>query len=386
MHRIVAEIDLDAIEHNFNIIKKHTKSKIMCVVKANAYGHGIKEVAKLLDTLGADAFAVADIDEGVELRCCGVDKPCLVLGYSDEPEKAVEYDIMPAVFDEETAKRLSDAAVKAHKTAKIHIALDTGMSRIGFNINNMKDSGEILERIKRIYALPNIAIDGIFSHFTTADDEDDAYTRRQFDIFKTFTDKLEAEGIKIPTKHICNSAGLMMYPEMHLDMVRPGIILYGLAPSAYLQSKNFGFLPAMELKSKISRVEELSEGTYIGYGNTFKTPHKMRVATVGIGYADGYFRQLSGKALAVYRNKKIRNVGRICMDQCMFDASSVNNMSVGDYMILFGKQFTADDLAEIAGTIGYELICAVGRRVPRVYLKNGVKVSEVNFLLENIVH
>ena len=376
MHRIVAEIDLDAIEHNFNIIKNHTESKIMCVVKANAYGHGIKEVAKLLDSLGADAFAVADIDEGIELRCCGVDKPCLVLGYSDEPEKAVEYDIMPAVFDEETAKRLSDAAVKAHKTAKIHIALDTGMSRIGFNINNMKDSGEILERIKRIYALPNIAIDGIFSHFTTADDEDGSYTKRQFDIFKSFTDKLDAEGIKIPTKHICNSAGLMMYPEMHLDMVRPGIILYGLAPSAYLQSKNFGFLPAMELKSKISRVEELS----------FKTPHKMRVATVGIGYADGYFRQLSGKALAVYRNKKIRNVGRICMDQCMFDASSVNNMSVGDYMILFGKQFTADDLAEIAGTIGYELICAVGRRVPRVYLKNGVKVSEVNFLLENIVH
>lgn len=384
MHRIVAEINLDAIEHNFNIIKNHTKSRIMSVVKANAYGHGIKDVARLLDELGTDEFAVADIDEGVELRLCGINKPCLVLGYSDEPEKAVKYDIMPAIFDVETAERLSVAAQKAKKCAKIHIALDTGMSRIGFNINNMNDRDACLDKIKKIYNLPNISVEGVFSHFTTADEEDAAYTGRQFALFKDFTDMLEENGIKIPLKHICNSAAIMMYPDMHLDMVRPGIILYGLAPSRYIAEREFGFEISMELKSKVSRVEILPEGTCVGYGNTFVTPHEMRVATVGIGYADGYFRALSGKAYAVCKNKKIRNIGRICMDQCMFDANSVNNISAGDYVILFGKEFTADDLAEIAGTIGYELVCAVGRRVPRVYFRHGEEVSFVSFLLENI--
>ncbi len=385
MQRVISEINLDALEHNFNIIKNRTKSKIMCVVKANAYGHGVAQIAPFLDKLGADAFAVADIDEGIELRNCGVKKPCLVLGYSDEPEKAVEYDIMPAIFDLNTAQKLSHAAVKCGKTAKIHIALDTGMSRIGFNINNMNDSGEVIEQIKSINKLPGIIIDGIFSHFTTADEEDTRYTDRQFNLFMDFVDRIEASGIKIPTKHISNSAATMMYPNMHLDMVRPGIILYGLAPSEYLNKKNFGFMPVMTLKAKVSRVENLSEGICVGYGNTFVTPHPMRVATVGIGYADGYFRTFSGKACAVYSGHKVKNIGRICMDQCMFDVSSVNNIGVGDYLTLFGTDLTADSLAEVAGTIGYELVCAVGRRVPRIYLQHGKKCSEQNYLLENIV-
>ncbi len=386
MQRTFAEINLDAIEHNFKIVREHTDSLIMCVVKANAYGHGVEHVAKALDACGADYFAVADVYEAVELRLCGIDKPCLVLGYSDSPEEIIKYNIIPSVFDVENARKLSDAAVIAKKCVKIHIAFDTGMSRIGFNINNMKYSDAVIDEILEIASLPNIEIEGAFSHFTTADEKCGDYTARQFEIFTTFLQKLENKGVNIKIKHICNSAAAMLYPQYHLDMVRPGIVLYGLQPSSYFAEKNFGFISAMELKAAVTRVCEIAKGSFVGYGNTFCAPCDMRIATVSAGYADGYFRALSGVGEAIFQDKKISIAGRICMDQCMFDVSLVNNICVGDHIILFGKELSADHVASLAGTIGYELVCAVARRVPRIYYHKGKKISEVNMLLENIVH
>ncbi len=382
MKRVFAEINLDAIKHNFNIIKSHTTSLIMCAVKADAYGHGADYVAHVLDVCGADYFAVADVYEGIELRKSGIKKPCLILGYSDEPETVIQNDLIPAIFDTETARRLSQAAEKEKKTAKIHLAFDTGMSRIGFDINNMEDSDTIVSQIKEISSLPYIEIEGAFSHFSVADENPD-FTKKQFDKFIRFTELIENEGISIKIKHICNSAGSMLYPEYHLDMIRPGIVLYGLLPSP--QFDKFGFIPVLELKAAVTRISELDKGRTVSYGNTFTAKSKMRLATVGIGYGDGYMRSLSDKAFAVCRGQKIKNTGRICMDQCMFDVTCVNNICVGDHVILFGREFTADQLAEIAGTIGYELICAVSRRVPRIYYEGDKVIGEVNYLLEKIV-
>lgn len=385
MNRTCAEINLDAIRHNFNIIKNHTSSLVMCVVKANAYGHGACMVSKTLEECGADYFAVADVFEGVELRNGGIKKPCLILGYSDDPENIINYDLIPSVFDYESAVKLSKTAEKRGKIVKIHIVLDTGMSRIGFKVNTMKDREKSIDDIKRIAQLENIEIEGVFSHFSTADEQNDEYTKLQFDRFCSFVSQLKKSGVDIKIRHICNSAATMLYPDMHLEMVRPGIILYGLNPSEYFAGKDFGFEPAMELKSIISRITELEEGTYVGYGNTFCTESKTKIATVSIGYADGYFRAFSNNGYGIYNGQKIKISGRICMDQCMFDVTNVNNICVGDQVTLFGKGLSADDLAGSIGTIGYELICAVGRRVPRIYYQNGKQVEEINFIMENIV-
>ena len=385
MNRTCAEINLDYIRHNFNIVKKNTSALVMCVVKANAYGHGACMVSKTLQECGADYFAVADVMEGVELREGGITKPCLILGYSDDCQNVFEYDLIPSVFDYNSAKRLSEEAKKRNTTIKIHIALDTGMSRIGFKVNSIEDRENSLDEILKISLLDNIEIEGVFSHFSTADEENDEYTRFQFNSFLSFTDEMKARGIHFDIRHICNSAATMLYPDMHLEMVRPGIIIYGLNPSEYFACKNFGFIPAMEVKSIISRVTVLDEGTFVGYGNTFRTENKTKLATVSIGYADGYFRAFSNKGYGMYKGEKIKISGRICMDQCMFDVTNVNNISVGDHVMLFGKELSADDIASEIGTIGYELICAVGRRVPRAYYDNGKKIEEINFIMENIV-
>ena len=385
MNRTFAEINLDALVHNYNIIKKSTKAKVLCAVKANGYGHGVYYVARALEESGADYFAVADVDEGVELRRCGITKPCVILGYSDEPERVMEFDLYPSVTDVNVARKLSDAAVKCGKMVKIHIAVDTGMSRIGFKANNMNDVEASLRDIKKISELPNLRIDGIFSHFTTADCEDGSFTKLQFERFSKLTSMLENAGVDVGLKHICNSAAVMLYPEMHLDMVRPGIVLYGLKPSDYIAGKNFGFEPVMELKTTVTRITELYDGEYVGYGNTYQTDGKKVIATVGAGYADGYFRALSNKGYALCGNEKINIAGRICMDQCMFDVTNVNNIKVGDPVILFGRNPSADEIAGLAGTIGYELVCAVSRRVPRVYYRNGKVIGSVNPILENIV-
>ncbi len=383
--RTYAVVDLDAAAANMREIKKWVKgnTQIMAVVKADAYGHGVLPLSRVFLENGADRLAVAFIEEGIQLRNAGITAPILLLGYTDaiQAEILLKYDITPTVFDFKTAKAFSDAAIQYQKTMKIHIKLDTGMTRIGFFCNINKDIREIKRQILEIAALPMLEIEGLFTHFTSADEPDETYTREQFSLFCHVACELEKEGLHIPLKHVCNSAATFLHPEMHLDLVRPGIIQYGLPPSGFLAEKNLNIKPVMTLKTKVVRVQEVPAGTYVGYGNTFKTEKLTKIATLPIGYADGYFRAMSNKA-SVYVNKKNCPVlGRICMDQCMIDVSSVNNISTGDSVTVFGEELSAHNLAEIAGTISYELLCAVGKRVPRVYQQNNQVTEVANPLL-----
>lgn len=381
--RTWAEIDLDALAFNMRSIRARAEkhAKIMCVIKADAYGHGFFEIAKTLKENGADAFAVATFEEAMRLRGKGFQETVLVLGRIDESCAAelVQNDISAAVFDLSLAKKLSDAAIKFGKTAKIHIKLDTGMSRIGFDI-----SDENADEIAKICALPSVEPEGIFSHFACADEENKKPSQEQFSAFSDMLKKLEDRGIKFTYRHICNSAGIMEFPEYHLDMVRPGIILYGCYPSNEVNKHVLPLKPVMTVKARIIRIDTKPEDISVGYGATYKTTKPTKIATVSIGYADGYLRTLSNKAYMSVRGVKVPVVGRICMDLCMIDVSDVNTISVGDEVIVFGNggenDETATTLAGLAGTISYELLCAVGNRTPRVYLKNNQVVDVLTYL------
>ena len=382
--RVWAEIDLDAIGHNTAEIKKKlsTDTQMMGVVKANAYGHGVCQTAKVMIENGVDQLAVAFADEAVELRIAGFDVPVLVLGNSTDSDikKLVNFDIMPTVSDYSFAERLSAAACAAGKTVKLHIKLDTGMSRIGFLAENINTIDEILNIAK----LPGVKIEGMFSHLAVADEDADSYTQMQFKRFMTVAKRLEERGLKISVKHICNSAGLIKYPEMHLDMVRAGIILYGVYPSSDFDKSMIDLLPSMTFKSRVSHIKMLDEGATLSYGRTYTLNKKSKIATVSVGYADGYMRSLSNKAVVSVCGQTAKQTGRICMDQCMIDVTAVNNINVGDEVILFGgsDKFSVENTAELIGTIGYELVCAVGRRVPRIYIRDGEVTEVTNYLLD----
>lgn len=381
--RTWAEIDLDAIAYNLTNIRKITRpeAKIMCVVKADAYGHGFFEAAKTMHENGADAFAVATFEEAKLLRDKGFHEVILILGRVDTlfAKDMIKYDISATVFDLEFAKALSDAAVSMNKKARIHIKLDTGMSRIGFDCGM-----DGVEEIVKICSMPNIAAEGIFSHFACADEADRSMSDRQFSAFQKMIDALKARGITFEYAHICNSAGIMEFPEYHLTMVRPGIILYGCYPSEAVHKERLLLKPAMTVKARITRIDTKPAGTAISYGATFTTKKETKIATVSIGYADGYFRSLSDKAYMTVAGVKVPVVGRICMDQCMIDVSSVNNITVGDEVIVFGNggdnSETAASLADSAGTINYEILCAVGNRTPRIYIRNGEIIDVLTYL------
>lgn len=382
--RTWAEVDLDAIAHNIRKIRRITepKSQIMAVVKADAYGHGVMETVHTLLENGADRLAVATLSEGEQLRNHGVTVPILILGASDSDSVSdlIDFDIIPTVFDYDFAKSLSDAALEKKKTAKIHIKIDTGMSRIGF-VASDADNTKIIDEIVKIYQLPYIEIEGIFSHFATSDETDSAYTYLQYDRFMKVVSLLEERGIKIPIKHICNSAGIMMYPNMHLDMVRPGIILYGMYPSNEVDKSRLSLIPAMTLKAGITYVKEVQEGRGVSYGKEYITEGMTKIATVPIGYADGYLRKLAKSGKMLVKDTEVPVIGRICMDQCMIDVTNVHNINKGDEAIIFGKEgVTIDDLAEWLETINYEVSCLVGKRIPRIYFKNGEAVKELNYL------
>ncbi len=388
-HRTWAEVNLDNIAHNVNQIKKciSPSKKLMGVVKADAYGHGAFQTAEVLLKNGVDMLGVAFADEAVELRRLGIDAPILILGNTDESsiESILKYNITPAVYKLEFAKLLSQKAVECGKIAKIHIKVDTGMHRIGFLYGDSKpDNEKTLEDILQMSKLDNIEIEGIFSHLATADEPKQDYTHAQFEKFVELTERLRSLGVEIPIRHISNSAAISRYPQMHLDMVRAGIILYGLYPSNTVEYENVNLKPAMELKSRIINVMDLNENCGISYGRTYLTKGKTRIATVAAGYADGYFRLFSGKAFMVAGDKRVKQVGRICMDQCMIDVTNVNNINIGDEVVLFGgsgkEKVSADELAEQIGTINYEITCAVSRRVPRVYIEDGKQKEVVNYL------
>ena len=381
--RTWAEIDLDALKHNIKEIRKITNknSLIMATVKADAYGHGVFDCAKVLLENGADRLAVACLDEAIQLRRNGITAPILILGTSVDEEitDIIENDIICTVYDIRFAKKISEVAKKLKKIAKIHIKLDTGMTRIGYvcGVNDDKITDEIIE----ISKLENILVEGIFSHFSTSDEEKKDYTMLQFERFTKICDILKQKGLDIPIKHIANSAAIMMYPETHMDMVRAGVILYGLYPSNEVDKSKIVLKKVMTVKSKIARVTEICDNRGVSYGKTYITEGKTKIATIPIGYADGYARRLSGKAKVVVKKEKCDVIGRICMDQCMIDVTNVNNINAGDEVIIFGAEtVTADTLASWLDTINYEIVCMMSKRIPRIFIQNGRTVNTLNYL------
>ncbi len=386
MNRTWAEIDLDALASNMKNIRKKTEkqAKIMAVVKADAYGHGVLEVSKTVLENGADSLAVACLSEALQLRREGFDVPILILGATseDEAEQIVANDISATVFSYESAKVLSNEGEKQGKSAKIHLKTDTGMSRIGFVIGENEDTA--VSEIKKIANLPYIEIEGIFSHFSTSDEANRDYTKRQLGIFTAFCDRLDKEGVKIPIRHIANSAAIIAYPEAHLDMVRAGIVLYGLYPSAEMDRSALSLKPVMSLKSRIVMVKEKCAGWGVSYGKEYLTDKKTKIATLPIGYADGYTRNIAKEGKVELSDGTLAKIiGRICMDQCMIDVTNVNNISAGDEVILFGAdKITADNIAEWADSINYEIVCLVSKRIPRIYIKGRDTVATRNYIDE----
>ena len=381
--RTWCDISLDNLKYNIEQVKKKVSPKTMLcgIVKANAYGHGASEIARTLLDNGFNYLAVAFIDEAEDLRNSGItDAPILILGNTpkDTVAEVIEYNITAAVYNTETAEAISAEAVRRNKTAKIHIKIDTGMSRIGF-----LPTDESINKIAAIKKLPNLEIEGIFTHFANSDSSDESMTLMQFARFTDVIEKLEKRGIEIPIKHCCNSAAIIKFPHMHLDMVRAGIILYGMYPSDI--DYDISLKPLMQLKTTVINVKQLNPGETISYGATYTVSEPTKVATIAVGYADGYPRLLSNKARVLVNGQFANILGRICMDQCMIDVTAVNNINVGDEVIIIGesegKRITADDAASAIGTIGYELVCLVGKRVPRIYLRSGSVIDVTSGLV-----
>lgn len=381
--RIRAEIDLDAIEYNADAVlaKIPRGVKFLAVIKADAYGHGAVPIAHFLKNK-ADYYAVATVDEAMELRRSGIETPLLVLGYfsPDYDEISVRNHIQPVIFTEESARALSRAAEKLGMTAECHLSVDTGMSRIGF-----QPTEAAAQTIAGIAALPHLKINGIFSHFATADAADKTEALAQRKRFNDFICLLADKKINPPLKHLCNSAGIMEFGEYD-DMVREGIILYGLYPSEEVNRQAFPLKPAMSLRSQVVNVQTLPAGRGISYGRTYITNRETVVATVPVGYADGYPRILSAKgAQVLIGGKRCPILGRVCMDQLMADVTQLPEVQVGDLVTLIGQDgeeaITADELAALEGSINYEVVCGLSKRVPRVYWKNGRVDSIYNALL-----
>lgn len=356
---------------------------VTAVIKADGYGHGAKKIAQTLLDNGADRFAVAVLDEGIELRQAGFKVPILILGFTDKEraKEVVENELEQAVYSWELAEALSKEASSQGKTAKIHIKVDTGMGRIGLQPNS-----DSVRLIKKISQLPNIAIEGIFTHFAVADAVDKEFTKGQYEKFSWICGELEKEKVNINVRHCGNSATIIDLPDMHMDMVRAGIMLYGLKPSDEVMLDRLELRQVMSLKVRISHVKEIEAGQSVSYGRKFIADKKTRIASLPIGYADGYTRMLSGKAEALVKGKRVPVVGRICMDQCMIDVTGIEDVKVGDEVVLFGKQegnfIHIDELADKLGTINYEIVCMISKRVPRVYVKGGEIVDMQNYLLD----
>ncbi|WP_250278403.1 alanine racemase [[Clostridium] colinum] len=366
--RVIAEINLDNIAYNMSNIRKNIdkKTKIMAIVKADAYGHGAVEVAKTALYNGADWLGVAIIDEAIELRKNNIFEPILILGHTMEHKflQVIRYNITQTVFSYEMAKKLSDEATKIKKSVDIHIKIDTGMSRLGF-----LPTEESIEQIIAIKKLPYINITGIFTHFATSDMEDKSFTKNQFEKYKYVVDILEKRGFENIIKHISNSGAILDLEEYRLDMVRAGIILYGMYPSNQVL-KTINLKPAMSLKTHISYVKEVEENVSVSYCRTYFTNKKTKIATIPVGYADGYARALSNKARVFINGEYANVIGNICMDQFMIDVTHISNIKQGDIAILMGEGITAEEIASLQGTINYEIVCNIGKRVPRVYIKN----------------
>lgn len=374
------EIDTDAIKANFAAIRRQLgpKQKVMAVVKANAYEHGALVLAPLLLDQGADALGVAILDEALELRQAGITAPILVFGPTEatHAETLVAQGIDQTVFSYEAALALSQAAQKLGKPARIHIAIDSGMGRIGF-----LPSPEAVDEIVRILNLPGLTYQGLFTHFATADEADKTYTQMQVKRFEQMRQALEGRGYVAKVTHTANSAATIDLPDTYYDMARPGIIIYGIYPSDHVQQTLISLAPAMKWKARITHVKTLAGGESISYGRHYTTDGPRKIATLPIGYEDGYTRLFSNKAEVLIHGQRAPVVGSICMDQCMVDVTDIPDVCVGDEVVLLGKSgddtISAEELARLIGTIPYEIVVMASRRLPRVYLSQGqvVKVT-----------
>ncbi|MDD2994551.1 MAG: alanine racemase [Pygmaiobacter sp.] len=382
--RCWAEVDLDKIEHNFKVIQQHApNSKIMAVVKADAYGHGDAVVATTLEAAGASRFAVSGFAEALRLRRAGITKPILVLGYTS-PQKAAMLainSITQSVYSLDYARELSQAALAADVTVNMHIKLDTGMGRIGFAVRDDMDTA--LAQVREATSLPGLQRGGVFTHFAVADSNlpaDIAYTHSQYELFCDAIRQLAAMGVTFPLAHCCNSAAILAYPEMQMDIVRPGIILYGYRPSADVTCDELE--GALELKAVVSLVKPIKKGDDLSYGRIFTAPQDMRVATLSVGYADGYLRALSNKGVVSVHGQPAPVVGRVCMDQIIVDVTGIPDVHQGDVAVIFGggAADSVDDIADKCGTVNYEIICDIGRRVQRVYTRGGKPIHVTDYM------
>jgi alanine racemase len=378
-----AEINLDNLKSNLGNIKKLLveDTKICGVVKANAYGHGSVEISKVLVHEGVDYLAVARLEEAIELRQNNILIPILCLGYIDENalEDAVENNIYITIYSYEAAYKLNEICKKLGKQCTIHIKLDTGMSRIGFlpNIKSVDD-------IQNISKLSNISIEGIYTHFAVADEKDKEFTYKQVDRFNYVIKELENRDVYIPIKHVSNSAATMDCFDLNFNMVRCGIILYGHYPSEDVNKESLSLKPVMTLKTKVAHIKELDSDVGISYGLRYKTLEKAKIATLPIGYADGFTRLLTDKVKVKVNGEMVPVVGKICMDQCMIKINQNHDIKIGDEVIIFGEGYEEkiENLANELGTINYEMLCMIARRVERIYVEGNVILQKVNYLVK----
>lgn len=363
-----AEIDLQAIAHNIRELRAlaAANTAFMAAVKAEAYGHGLVPVAETAVSSGADMLGVARIEEAIRLRDAGIATPVLILGYTDPkftPE-LFDYDLTQAVFDVDTAAAYATAAASMGKKLKVHLKVDTGMGRLGI-------PHDAIAGAERIIGLSNIETEGLFTHFAGADERDKSDARRQLSRFLEVIDTLALRGIRIPVKHAANSAAFIDMPESHLDLARPGISIYGLYPSPHVNKASVSLLPAMQLKSRIVQIKSVQAGTRISYGGTWTAEKPTTIATVPIGYGDGYHRSLSSLGRMLVCGKRAPVVGRVCMDLTMLDVGHIPDAEMGSEVVVLGKQgneeITADEIAGTIGTINYEVVTAITSRVPRIY-------------------
>jgi alanine racemase len=361
-----AVVSLKAISDNIVQIRKRIgdRRELMAVVKADAYGHGAVQVSRAAIRSGATCLGVSSPEEGEELRKAGIDMPIMVLGLIQPGEayKSIGLKLEQTICSLELAAALDQEARKASTRVNVHVKVDTGMGRIGILPE------DALAFVRRIRRFKNLNLTGIFSHFSSADDTDKIFARRQLEIFNGLIREIDDAGIPIPKKHMANSAAILDLPESYLDLVRPGIMLYGLYPSPHV-SRSLKLRPAMTLRTKVSYVKSVPAGTPISYGCTFFTRKETRVATLPVGYADGYSRLLSNQGTVFIKGQRAPLIGRVCMDMCLVDVSGIKNVRAGDEVILFGEEISVDEVAHNIGTINYEVVCGVGKRVPRVYVE-----------------
>lgn len=381
--RVYAKIDLDAIAYNMEQMKERigTGAKLVAVIKTDGYGHGAIPIARMFESVDyVWGYATASLDEAVLLRKAGICKPILVLGcvFPDQYEDMIRYEVRPATYTEEMAIEISKQAVKLNKTAYLHIKIDTGMGRIGFAVSD--ETADIVEQISK---LPNVKIEGMFTHFAKADEKDKSYTYQQHEKFVWMKQALEERNLEIPYIDCDNSAGIIDFPNMKHNLARAGISLYGMYPSDEVNKDAISLKPALELISHISFVKNVEAGTSISYGGTFVAPKAMRIATIPVGYGDGYPRSLSNKGAVLIHGKRARILGRVCMDQFLVDVTDIPEAKFMDEVVLVGKDrtetITIDELAELSGRFNYEFICCLGKRIPRVYIQDGKIVEQIDY-------